>query len=136
MDKIAFPYRSSTHLPFLHVVAESGAWEKYGLDVEYDKRISSRDAHEGVMSGDVEFVGGNHISPYGHRARGDKWVFIGQTVNYMPGRKLVARADSGIERIEDQREKTVGSRGVHPTYNDWLQLKQLRRPAPSILTGC
>ena len=34
MDKISFPFRSSTHLPFLHVVAESGAWEKHGLDVE------------------------------------------------------------------------------------------------------
>jgi hypothetical protein len=31
MDKIAFPYRSSSHLVLLHVVAESGAWEKHGL---------------------------------------------------------------------------------------------------------
>ena len=124
MDKIAFPYRSSTHLPFLHVVAESGGWEKHGLQVEYNKRISSGNAHAGVMSGDVEFVGGNHISPYGHRARGDRWVFLGQTVNYVPGRKLVVRADSGIEQIEDLREKVVGSRGNHPHYNDWLQLKQ------------
>jgi ABC-type nitrate/sulfonate/bicarbonate transport system substrate-binding protein len=77
-----------------------------------------------VMSGDVEFVGGNHISPYGHRARGDRWIFLGQTVNTVPGRKLVVRADSGIEKIEDLREKIVGSRGNHPYYNDWLQLKQ------------
>lgn len=124
MDKIAFPYRSSTHLPFLHVVAESGAWERHGLEVEYNKRISSGRAHDAVLKGDVEFVGGNHLSPYGHRARGDRWVFIGQTVNYVPGRKLVVRADSGIERIEDLRGKVVGSRGNHPRYNDWLQLKQ------------
>lgn len=124
MDKIAFPYRSSTHLPFLHVVAESGAWERNGLDVEYNKRISSGRAHDAVLTGDVEFVGGNHLSPYGHRARGDRWVFIGQTVNFVPGRKLVVRADSGIEKIEDLRGKVVGSRGNHPRYNDWLQLKQ------------
>src|SRR6478672_1435818 len=36
MDKIAFPYRSSSHLVLLHVVAESGAWEKHGLSVDYD----------------------------------------------------------------------------------------------------
>ncbi len=124
MDKIYFPYRSSTHLPFLHVVAESGAWEKYGLDVEYNKRISAHDAHDKVMKGDIQFVGGNHISPYGHRARGDKWVYLAQTVNSVPGRKLVVRADSKINKIEDLREKVVGSRGVHPKYNDWLQLKQ------------
>jgi ABC-type nitrate/sulfonate/bicarbonate transport system substrate-binding protein len=124
MDKIAFPYRSSTHLPFLHVVAESGAWERHGLEVEYNKRISSGRAHDAVLQGDVEFVGGNHLSPYGHRARGDRWVFLGQTVNYVPGRKLVVRPDSGIEKIEDLRGKVVGSRGNHPRYNDWLQLKQ------------
>lgn len=124
MDTIHFPYRSSTHLPFLYVVAESGAWEKHGLQVEYNKRISSGDAHARVMSGDVEFVGGNHISPYGHRARGDRWVFLGQTVNYVPGRKLVVRGDSGINSIAGLRGKTVGTRGNHPYFNDWLQMKQ------------
>jgi ABC-type nitrate/sulfonate/bicarbonate transport system substrate-binding protein len=124
MDKIHFPYRSSSHLLLLHVVAESGAWEKHGLDVEYNKKISSRDAHDRILSGEVEFVSGNHISPYGKRARGDKWVFIGQTVNTCAGRQLVVRADSGINSIADLREKVVGSRGSHPHLNDWLQLKQ------------
>ena len=124
MDKIAFPYRSSTHLPLLHVIAESGSWQRFGLDVEYDKRIGSSQAHDAVLNGDVAFVGGNHVSPYGHRARGDRWVYLGQTVNTVPGRKLVVRADSGIERIADLREKSVGARGNHPTLNDWLQLKQ------------
>ena len=43
MDKIAFPYRSSSHLVLLHVIAESGAWEKHGLEVDYDRYISSTD---------------------------------------------------------------------------------------------
>ena len=74
MDKISFPYRSSSHLVLLHVIAESGAWEKHGLDVNYDWHISSGDAHRAVPLGEVEFVGGNHVSTYGRRARGDKWV--------------------------------------------------------------
>src|SRR5262245_8351006 len=81
MDRVAFPYRSSSHLVLLHVVAESGAWEKHGLDVDYDRHISSGDAHRAVPAGEVEFVGGNHVSTYGHRARGDSWVYLGQTVN-------------------------------------------------------
>jgi len=124
VDKIAFPYRSSTHLPLLHVIAESGSWERFGLEVEYDKRITSSRAHDAVLSGDVEFVGGNHVSPYGHRARGDRWLYVGQTVNVVPGRKLVVRKDSGINGIADLREKVVGSKGSHPQLNDWLQLKQ------------
>ena len=108
----------------LHVVAESGSWEKYGLDVDYARPISSHEAHEAVTSGSIEFVGGNHISTYGHRARGDNWIYLGQTLNSLPGRKLVVRADSGIHSIADLRGKKVGERGAHPKLNDWLQLKQ------------
>ena len=48
MDKVNFPYRSDGHLRLLHVIAESGAWEKHGLQVDYDKYISAGDAHKGV----------------------------------------------------------------------------------------
>jgi len=62
MDKVNFPYRSDSHLPFLHVVHDSGSWEKHGLDVNYDYEISSEDSHKNVANGTVEFVGGNHLS--------------------------------------------------------------------------
>ena len=39
MDEVAFPYRSSSHLVLLHVISESGAWQKQGLDVDYDRYI-------------------------------------------------------------------------------------------------
>src|SRR5262245_25503802 len=123
MDKVAFPYRSSSHLVLLHVVAESGAWEKHGLEVNYDYGISSADAHKLVPTGEVEFVGGNHISTYGQRARGDSWVYLGQTLNQV-NTKLVVRPDSGINGVADLREKKVGTRGQHPGLNDWLYLKQ------------
>ena len=123
LEKVAFPYRSADHLPFLYVVGESGSWAKHGLDVEYDKAISKADAHDWVASGKVEFVGGNHISTYGKRARGDKWVYLGQTLNSV-NPKLVVRHDSGINGIGDLRGKRVGTQGNHPGLNDWLLLKQ------------
>jgi len=58
MDRVNFPYRSDSHLPFLHVVAESGSWEKHGLQVDYNKFISSEESHKNVANGTVEFVGG------------------------------------------------------------------------------
>jgi len=51
MDKVAFPYRSSSHLVLLHVVAASGGWERQGLDVDYDRQISSTEAHRAVPLG-------------------------------------------------------------------------------------
>jgi len=124
MDRITFPYRSATHLPLLHVIAESGAWEKQGLDVEYDRPIPSAEAHDAVTSGAVDFVGGNHISTYGRRARGDDWVYLGQTVNTVPGRAMIVQPDSGIDDIAGLRHKTVATLGHHPGLNDWLFLKQ------------
>jgi ABC-type nitrate/sulfonate/bicarbonate transport system substrate-binding protein len=123
IDKISFPYRAPTHLTLLHVVAESGAWAKHGLEVDYNFQISMSDAHRAVTNGEIEFIGGNHISTYGHRARGDKWVYLGQTLNSVHS-KLVVRPDSGIDSVADLRGKRVGVRGRHPSLNDWLPLKQ------------
>jgi len=123
LDKVSFPYRATTHLAFLHVVGESGAWEKQGLDVNYNWQISKADAHRAVASGEVEFVGGNHISTYGHRARGDQWVYLGQTLNAVHS-KLAVRPNSGINSVQDLRGKKIGIRGNHPGLNDWLFLKQ------------
>ena len=123
MDKVHFPYRSESHLALLHVVAESGSWEKHGLQVDYDYYISSEDAHKGVANGSVEFVSGNHVSTYANRTRGDKWVYLGQTVNIL-NHCLVVKPDSGISKVSDLRGKVVGARGIHPRLNSWLFLKQ------------
>ena len=123
MDKVHFPYRSESHLPFLHVVGESGSWQKHGLEVEYDYFISSEDAHNNVANGSVEFVGGNHLSPYIRRPKGDRWVYLGQSVSLL-NHRMVVRPDSGISRVSDLRGKRVASKGQHPGLNTWLFLKQ------------
>jgi ABC-type nitrate/sulfonate/bicarbonate transport system substrate-binding protein len=107
----------------LHVIAESGAWEKHGLDVDYNRYISSSEAHRGVSSGEVEFVGGNHITTYAQRAHGDNWVYLGQSVNTAEY-QLVVRPDSEIKDLSDLKGKKVGTRGAHPSLNHWLILKQ------------
>jgi ABC-type nitrate/sulfonate/bicarbonate transport system substrate-binding protein len=123
MQKINFPYRSSSHLSFLHVVGESGSWEKHGLDVNYDFGISAGDAHRAVADGSIEFVGGNHVSTYSKRAHGDRWVYLAQTMNIL-NHALIVRQDSGINGVADLKGKKVGTFGSHPGLNDWLFLKQ------------
>jgi len=123
MDKVQFPYRSESHLPFLHVIGQSGSWEKHGLQVEYDKFISSEDAHNKAANGSVEFVGGNHLSPYIRRPKGDRWVYLGQSVSLL-NHRMAVRADSGISKVSDLRGKKVASKGQHPGLNTWLFIKQ------------
>jgi ABC-type nitrate/sulfonate/bicarbonate transport system substrate-binding protein len=123
MDHVNFPYRASGHLAVLHVVHESGGWQKQNLDVNYAYKISSTDAHRLIPTGEVEFVGGNHVSTYGKHARGDAWTYLGQTVNRIDHR-LVVHPDSGINSVKDLRGKKVLTAGSHPALNDWLFLKQ------------
>jgi len=123
MDKVQFPYRSESHLPFLHVVGQSGSWQKHGLEVDYNKFISSEDAHNNVANGSVEFVGGNHLSPYIRRSKGDRWVYLGQSVSLL-NHRMVVRADSGISKVADLKGKKIASKGQHPGLNTWLYVKQ------------
>jgi ABC-type nitrate/sulfonate/bicarbonate transport system substrate-binding protein len=123
LDHVNFPYRSAGHLALLHVVSESGSWAKHGLNVNYNYQISSSDAHDLVPKGEVEFVGGNHVSSYAARVHGDTWVYLGQTLNQV-NIKLVVRPDAGINGVADLREKVVATSGSHPSLNDWLYLKQ------------
>ena len=107
----------------MHVVNECGAWERHGLDVDYDKGINRDEAHVLVPTGEVEFVSGNHVSTYAAQARGDTWAYLGQTVS-KNNISLVTRPDIGIETLEDVRKRKFGSRGRHPGLNTWLYLKQ------------
>lgn len=123
MDHIKFPYRSSGHLALMHVINETGAWERNGLSVEFNKPIGKHEAHDLALKGEVEFVSGNHISTYAARARGDTWTYLGQTVS-KNSIALVTRKDAGIDKLEDVRNKKFGSKDGHPGYNAWLYLKQ------------
>ena len=123
MDHIQFPYRSSSHLALMHVINESGAWERNGLKVDFDKIISRGDAHDLVPTGEVEFVSGNHVSTYAARAKGDTWQYLGQTVS-KNNLFLITRPDTGINKLEDVRGRKFGNRGRHPGLNTWLYLKQ------------
>ena len=75
------------------------------------------------ISGEVEFVSGNHVSTYAARARGDTWVYLGQTVSWN-NIKLITREDIGINSLYDVRYRKFGSKGRHPGLNAWLYLKQ------------
>ncbi|HEY1267243.1 MAG TPA: ABC transporter substrate-binding protein [Candidatus Binatia bacterium] len=123
MDKIKFPYRSDGHLALMHVIHDTGAWAKHNLEVEYDYFIEAKDAHKLVGNGEVEFVSGNHLTPYAARLKGDPWVYLGQTLN-MNYHRLCVQPNSGINSIADLKGKVVAHKGQHPGLNNWLFLKE------------
>lgn len=122
MDDIRFPYRGGRHTAFLEVIDDSGAWENHGLNVDSDRQIvESDDAKDALLRGGIDFVGGNHLSPYAERTRGKDLVYVGQTTSHL-NLSLVTRPGLDVETIEDLRGKRVGAKGKHPGLNAWLYL--------------
>jgi hypothetical protein len=67
--KIRIYYRAPAHVPLWKVMEEGGFLAKHGFEMEFgsmeDKRAR---ATEGLLSGDLDIVSGNHHSLYGRRA--------------------------------------------------------------------
>lgn len=123
MDTIQFPYRSPGHIPLLKTIDESGAWEDFDLNVEYDYYIGMEESHEKLASGEVEFVGGTHLSPYAERTRGDDWVYVGQAIDGVEF-SLATRPNSDIKQVSDLKGKVVTTKSTHPRLNKRLFLYQ------------
>ena len=93
IDKISFPYRAATHLNLLHVVGEIWLLGRYGLDVNYDYQIPKERCSSGGRERRGRIRRRQSRLDVRHRARGDKWVYLGQTLEF---RASEARGAAGF----------------------------------------
>src|SRR5436309_10650034 len=98
-------YRSHSHLPIWEVMDKAGSWEKVGLKVSFEFCDSSSAAEKALFEGSVDFVSGNHISPYLLVRRGKPIVSLTSPSNSVND-KLVARFP--IKEVSDLRGKRIG----------------------------
>jgi ABC-type nitrate/sulfonate/bicarbonate transport system substrate-binding protein len=69
-------------LPIWEVLQEAGVWEKAGLDlVSFDYCAMPPDAEAALFKGDIDFISGDHLTPYGLVAQGKPIVSIASPVN-------------------------------------------------------
>ena len=83
-------YRSHSHLPIWEVMDKAGIWDRVGLKVTFEFCDSSSAAEKALFDGSVDFVSGNHISPYLLVRRGKPIVSLTSPSNSVND-KLVAR---------------------------------------------
>ena len=107
--KIRIYYRAPAHVPLWKVMEEGGFLTKHGFEMEFgsmeDKRAR---ATEGLLSGDLDIVSGNHHSLYARRALHDEpFVHIGQVQNDWQQHWLVA--GNGINSVADLKGKRFRS---------------------------
>ena len=98
-------FRSHSHLPIWGVMEKAGIWAQVGLKVHFEFCGSSEAAEKALFGGDVDFVSGNHISPYLLVKRGKPIVCLTSPSNSVNDR-LVTR--SPVSQVSDLRGKKIG----------------------------
>ena len=75
-------YRSGSHLPIWEVMQQAGIWRKAGLDlVSFEYCAMPPDAERALFKGEIDFISGDHLTPYGLVAQGKPIVSIASPVN-------------------------------------------------------
>jgi ABC-type nitrate/sulfonate/bicarbonate transport system substrate-binding protein len=98
-------YRSHSHLPIWEVMDKASVWERVGLKVSFEFCDSSSAAEKALFDGTVDFVSGNHISPYLLVRRGKPIVCLASPSNSVND-KLVSRLP--IKEVSELRGKRIG----------------------------
>jgi len=98
-------YRSHSHLPIWEVMDKAGIWSQMGLKVSFEFCNSSEAAEKALFGGDVDFVSGNHISPYLLVKRGKPIVCLSSPSNSVNDR-LVTR--SPVKKVSELEGKRIG----------------------------
>jgi ABC-type nitrate/sulfonate/bicarbonate transport system substrate-binding protein len=103
--KIRGVYRSGSHLPLWEVLQEAGIWEQVGLDlVSFDYCAMPPDAEAELFKGAIDFISGDHLTPYGLVAQGKPIVSIASPVN---GQNASVASREPIKSIQDLRGKRI-----------------------------
>ena len=81
---VRFIYRSISMAPMLTVMEKAKIWEKEGIDVrDYRYSVEALGPEEQLFDEAIDFIFGNHVSPYMRLAHGHPMVCLAQTENWM-----------------------------------------------------
>jgi ABC-type nitrate/sulfonate/bicarbonate transport system substrate-binding protein len=84
-------YRSHSHLPIWEVLEKAGIWEKVGIKMTgMEYCASPPEAEAALFDGKIDFISGNHITPYALVAQGKPIVCIASPSNSVRD-KIVSR---------------------------------------------
>lgn len=126
-------YRSRPiQYPLLAAVEACNGWERAGLDLQrLDWVKGAAQSDPMLLSGEVDFVFGSHISPYLRKASGQPFVYLAQTVNWVDD-ALISREPmtslrdlNGLRLAEKGDVSTTGAgHANHTGANHLLYLRK------------
>jgi len=128
--KLRGVYRSHSHLPMWELLDKAGIWGEVGVEsCSLDYMADPPDAEAALFAGQIDFISGNHITPYALLREGSPIVCLASPVNGVRDRlisrePLTGLADLRGKRIADQPLQSRSAGFQHPTGNHMLYLLQ------------
>ena len=122
-------YRAPTHLPIWEVIDKAGIWRQVDVEsVSMQFCMHPSDAEAALFDGSVDFVSGNHITPYALIAQGKPIVCLTSPSNGVRA-KLVTRKK--ISEVSELRGMCIADRALegrlsgfsHPRGNHMLYVE-------------
>lgn len=120
-------FRAHSHLPLWEVLEEAGIWRQVGLKVSLEFCNSPAVAEAALFDGSIDFVSGNHITPYALVARNKPIVCLASPSNSVQAKLVSRRPISSLGELRGRRvgdTAVVDNRGEfhHPRGNHMLYL--------------
>ncbi|HET9319537.1 MAG TPA: ABC transporter substrate-binding protein [Bryobacteraceae bacterium] len=123
-------YRSPSHLPIWEVMDKAKIWEQVGVEsVSLEYMADPPDAEAALFDGSIDFISGNHITPYALVAKGKPIVCLASPSNAVRDRvispqQIADLAELRGKRIADQPLQSRSAGFQHPTGNHMLFLRR------------
>ena len=122
-------FRSHSHLPVWEIVQETGIWEQLGIKASFEFCDSSSEAEAALFEGRVDFISGNHISPYALVARGKSIVSLASPSNSVNDNLISKQPMKSVKELRGKKiaDTTVTDPGGgynHIRGNHMLYIKR------------
>ncbi len=103
--KIRGVYRSGSHLPIWTIIEKQGIWDQVGLEAtSFEYCAQPPEAEKALFKGEIDFISGDHLTPYGLVVKGEPIVSIASPVNAVTA-TIVSREP--IKSIQDLRGRRI-----------------------------
>lgn len=106
-------YRSHSHLPIWEVLEEAGIWRQVGIKASFEYCNSSAEAEAALFDGTIDFISGNHITPYALVAKGRPIVSLASPNNSVSDKLISRRPINSLAELRGKRiaDTTVLDKG-------------------------
>jgi ABC-type nitrate/sulfonate/bicarbonate transport system substrate-binding protein len=105
---VRFVYRSESMVPLLTLMQSADIWKQHGIDVrDYRYSDDPLDSEEQLLDGGIDFIFGNHVSPYMRLAHGEPMVCLAQTENWLHQWVATSASVTDLRQLQDKRVVTV-----------------------------